>query len=381
MKPVRFLFLFLLPLAACEDPSNVGLGLLEGEGGAPVVVTVSPSSLVNTPVPDITGNNPGPQRALAGRVEDPILGTFSATAYVDFQTPALITDGFRNGPVTSASLILARDYRYGDTTSTVRLALHDMPEEWEAANARADSVLPFEAATILEAALAPEDATTRIDLPETWLSAHDTELRSETFPTDFHGFALTPVDGNTVLGFTTVSTLLRVISNGDTTFFPVSKTVSSLTGDGVRQLPPDRILVQDGAGPGVDIRFDFKAEGVSLTALNRVVFSLTADTLFLAEDAPPHFLRPVERRFSLSGVTPSGLSLPIEEATLAEDGTLTFQSQQLFNVFQSMLLEEDVFDRFRLSVPAGDNTLNPVVFFTDPPEPPEATLTLTPVAN
>ena len=361
----------------------MGLGLVDQQGGDPVVVTVPPSLLINTPVPDVTGNNPGPQRILAGQVADPLLGAISAVGYIDFQTPATISDAFRSGPVEEATLILARDYRFGDTTSTVMLTLHDMVEEWDPTNARADTVLSFGTPVLLTATLDPDRPTATLALPPSWITAQDATLRAETFSTDFHGFALAPVSGNDVLGFSPVSTLLRVVSNGDTTFFPVSKTLTALSRSDDLQLPPGRILLQDGSGPGIEISFDFEQEGLALSALNRAVLRFTADTLFLAQEAPPHVVRPLVRRFTLAGVTASGLRLAIQEADLAADGSLTFSSQSLNNVVQSMLLKEDIFTRFQLSVPPGENTLNPILFHANPgdSDPPRAVLTITRAAN
>ena len=52
----------LLALTACDDPSNVGIELVEEGGGEPVVRVLTPSVIEEEPINDITGAVPRGRR-------------------------------------------------------------------------------------------------------------------------------------------------------------------------------------------------------------------------------------------------------------------------------------------------------------------------------
>ncbi len=115
--------LLLLLATGCDDPSAVGIGLIDEEG-LPVTVRLPADSVLTASQKDRTGNT---ARVLAGRVADPLVGTLSATGYVDF---VMSGTALVDTTIVGVRLELPRDYVYGDTLGSVTLALHDMTEDW-----------------------------------------------------------------------------------------------------------------------------------------------------------------------------------------------------------------------------------------------------------
>jgi len=382
-SPFRALLLAslaLLFLSACEDPSNVGISLVDEQAGEPEIVSVSPTPFENEPLRDVTGNSPGTHRTLAGEVIDPVLGTLTAIGYLDFQAPTSPSDAFTTGPVTSVRLLMTRDYTYGDTTATVSLILSGMEENWESLGARADTVLTA-GALVHTFSVSAQDTLITVPLPASWVSEKEGLLRSTTFTDDFHGFQLAWESGEAVLGFSPGTSSMEVVSGSDTLYFAITKTLSTLTRANAPQLPEGRVLLQDGFGPGINLNFDFKAAAVSDNALNRVIIRLPTDTETLRQQSPEHFYRPPIGLVGLFGITTEENTLAVVEGRLDEDGVLSFEGSALRNVFQQMMLDNNTFERFQIWVPIEDNTINPLLFYgpgTGAPQP-EAVLTITPV--
>ncbi len=371
---------------ACgDDPSNVGIGLVGDQSGEPAVVTLNPATMGEESAKDVTGNA---SRVLAGRVNDPLLGIITTTAYVDFQMAGGLTEAFRAGPTTSAELRFRRDYVYGDTTSAVVLRLNDMPSEWNSDLASADTVLQG-GATVAEwrFTLSAADTLVTLELPASWVNAFDATLRSTTFNADFHGFQLEAVSESAVTGFQVERSALRVIAGSDTADFKINKSISGITRSGQAELPPDRTLIQDGVGSVASIDFAFSD---SLWALNRAVFQFTADTLTFEQNTPVNFYRPVLNELRLIGVTDEGLPVftsagnPVIDiaARLDQQGRFIFSSRDLAQVVQRMVTGTIPVDRFQIRMPAA-NTITPAILFNTNAQDyaPKAILTVTPFAE
>jgi len=383
MPRTFFLFglgFFLLALSACDSPSNVGINLVE-QGGEPSIVRLIPGTFRNEPLQDVTGNGQVVQRPMTGRVDDPALGTITAMGDVDFVTPIGVTDAFRSGTVTSVTLSLVPIYSYGDTLSTITVALNEFPEEWESVGARADTVIQTVPGSITEFTFTPQDTLVTVELPQSWIADNDSTLRSTLFNTSFHGFQFDPSSGNAVVAFSPSQTLLNVVSSGDTTAYTLSKTLTGITRGALTQDFPDRIVLQDGAGPGIEVQFDF-ASVLKDQAVNNIQFRFQADSLTLAEDTPPNFVRPQLREIALFGVTEDQQAVEIDSAVRTKDGVYVFDTNNLIDVIQNMLLNNSVFTRFRLGVPPQRNSVNPVLLYgADSPMHPEAVITVTSLSN
>jgi hypothetical protein len=376
--------LFLLAFtAACEDPTNVGIDLVGNQGGDPVVVNVPPAVFEIEPISDITGTTAQILRTLSGRVDDPLLGTIVSTGNVDFREPAGITDVFRNGQITEATLQLVVDYAYGDTSRALTLALRDIPDEWDAAGATADTVIQAAPEIVTEFNVSPTDSLVGIALPDAWIEAHSAEVRSENFNDDFHGFQFEPVEGNAVVGFSAVGVRLIVVSGGETASFTIAKSLSTIARTDVPDLGPDLLALQDGVGTSVEVDFDFLADSLKDTAVSRAVFLFPTDSLTMAARTPPGFVRPRLGDLSLVGITDAGPALELIRTSPDAEGRYRFEASGLRNIVQSMVLGKSTFDRFRLTVPTDDNTINAALFYRSGSglQRPEAVLTLTPPDN
>jgi len=363
-------------LSGCDDPSAVGIGLIDDQG-LPKVVRLPADSLLPTLQVDRTGNT---TKLLAGRVEDPLLGTHVAWGFVDFSMT-------RRPDTTIRSVILElpRNYRYGDTLATLTLALHDMPEEWPYLGVPADTTLTL-GPLIRTFTLSSTDTLVRVELPTSWIAANDTTLRSTTFTTSFHGFALTPGEGNAIWGFRATGIRLVVITATDTLQLSSSKWLTTLQHPTPPQLPANRLLLQDGSGMVVRLHFPFTADSVHHAGLHAAVLEVPLDTLTLRQ-LPPHFSRPAPPIVRLVGVDAAGnvplssLGNPRLQATATpSQGRLRFQlTGTALQTLQRMLMGETPVQYLQLEFPTTDNTLGAVLLYRNPANMrPTLILTLTP---
>ena len=313
--PAFFSALLLFTCTACEDPSNVGVGLV-GEGGEPVLETIDVTEFDTTAERDVTGNT---QRLLAGTVADPLLGTITATGFLDVLTTAGDdVTGFRDSALVSATLQLVPDYVYGDTTREVTLTLFDVPEEVNATSAFADTTLAAGAA-ITTFSFLPTDTLVTIPLPGTWIAANDTTLRSTSLTSVFHGFQLAAAPGSNsaVVGFDRSESLLEAVAGTDTVFFGQTttssvgfKSLTSISREGEPALAVEREVLQDGIGPGVRLDFDVSTTDLLGEALNRAEIVVYTDASTLEQNAPAGFARPPLDLVELVGVNEEGNVIP-----------------------------------------------------------------------
>ncbi|MGI9174717.1 MAG: hypothetical protein ACR2GR_05315 [Rhodothermales bacterium] len=369
--------LFLLTCAACEDPSNVGVGLV-GEGGEPVLERVDATRLDTTAKRDVTGNT---QRLLAGTVADPLLGTITAEGFLDLlNVSGEDLPGFRDTLLTSATLRLVPDYVYGDTTREVTLTLFGMPEEFNATSAFADTTL-LAGEAITTFSFLPTDSLVTVSLPETWLAENDTTLRSTSVADVLHGFKLAaaPGSGNAVVGFDRSETVLEAIAGADTVFFGQSsgtasgfKSLTTLSREGEPTLLPDRTVLQDGVGPGVRLDLDLTDSDFLGEALNRAEIVVYADLLALQQNAPAGFARPTIEPVELIGVDADGNVPSLSDgspilsifAEPDEEGRLRFSSNVLRVLIQEVLLERDNdIDHFELRAPPALTSISPLFLY------------------
>jgi hypothetical protein len=295
MHSYRFLFrapllvLFTL-LIACEDPSNVGLGLVGGEGGEPVVEELALSSADAVPGTGIRDNTP---QHLVGQVDDPVMGQFNATAYIDFLSNTTLDEGYRNGPIDRVFLRLQRFYVYGDTTQEMTVALHESLREFSAVGSTPDSI-PAVGPEIMQFSFMPMDSIVSDQLPAAWVEAKDADLRSSSFGSLFNGFQLVPISGNAIVGFrnspASQSTIRGYVETDDETFqedYLAAKSITQFTRERSAEAPPGIMIIQNGVGPRLRLNFDLSQ--LQDVSLNRTVLHFATDSLALA--ASPNFVR------------------------------------------------------------------------------------------
>ena len=183
-------------LSACDDPTSVGTDIIGDRGGVPQVHDLSPISIESSTLPPITGNN---ERTLLGYLDDPVLGTIRAHAYVDFSAPTGAGD-FRDGTVSWAEIQLTREYVIGDTVGNIHINLYDMPEDWNPQGGTADTSFTH-STQVTSYTFSAADTLIALELPHDWIARNDTTLRSTSFANVFHGLYFEPSAGDAVLGF------------------------------------------------------------------------------------------------------------------------------------------------------------------------------------
>ncbi len=381
--------------AGCDDPSNVGGGLIGETGGAPSLIE-APLLLERERVDEVTGSA---QRVLAGTADDPLLGTIAARGYLDFAGPSSRPEGFEDSTLTGAVLRLVPDYAYGDTTATLQFTLRAMQEEWEVGGATADtSLAPIVGREIGTFSFAAGDTLVEYRLPEGWLQENRGVLRDTAFAEDFHGFELTSTSREAVIGFA-ASSGLRVFTEADTLSYRTSRTLTTIRHedeDGAEgeedngALPDGRLLVQDGRG--LAVAFDLTpADSLREASLNRLELRLPTDRDALEGDAD--FFRPPLQTLRLSRVTDDSTVIAVADLERSDDGVFRIpnvgQRAALQQFYQAVLLGEvdaDELGRFRLEAPRsalsgnttiGVNTLDAALLHTADADGPAPRLVLT----
>lgn len=389
MQIVRFFLplLFLaLVLGACEDAANVGSDLIGAQGGQPVIEDITVSEFRSIPL--VRPDNLAP-RVLAGSVEDPLLGRYAVQGYFDV-TPVM-SDEFRSGTLESAELRLPLTYVYGDTTGEVTLALREITESWEADGLPTDTSFGVGPVLLEFAFDATDTADVVVELPESWVTENDEIVRGGDFGDLFHGFRLDPVDGNAVVGFGPADAHLVMTTSGGTSTSPMGRSYPHVTLSDGETLPPDRLLMQAGAGPALAFSLDID-ETLPASAVNRAVVTLQTDTAAVAE-TPPDFVRPTLRTLDLFGVASGEEGDLLARATIDEEGWFSFESRALAQALQDRLMDRPTYEGFEIRIPNPNTppldgsalyyytSLNPVIFFDSgaADKAPTASLTLTPL--
>ncbi len=266
MRAYALAFAGLALLSACQDSSQVGLGLIDDDVptpgvrvlGATAVDTVA-YDLVTSGFADLS--SPSQTRVLVGNVRDALYGDAQATAYLDAIVPSqALPSGFADRPVTSVRLELRRDYAYGDTTAAFPVELRQVTATWAPTGLPADTTLAT-GSLLTTATVRGADSLAVFDLPQSWLDANVGLFTRSTFSSDFEGFELrapTVTGDGAVFGFnvaridanTAAKSFLRVATARDTVRFRISEVFSRLTPGMPGMAPPGRLLLRAGSGTG-----------------------------------------------------------------------------------------------------------------------------------
>jgi hypothetical protein len=372
-------------LLGCDDPSAVGLDIIGEIGGDPVIVDLPATISHLDGVNQFTGQN---SRFLIGQVDDPIFGTFRTHAYIDFGA-MLGATAFRENTVTSAYLTLRRDYLYGDTLGTVSIDIFDMPAEWSAQGATADTSLAY-GELVASYTVSAQDTLVTLQLPQTWVAANDTTLRSTVFATVFHGFHLKARSGSTVIGYAAGLSSLGATTASDTVTFPQilgrNLTVRERLTQPVESA--DVIPYQSTVGPQVSLSYDL-AELVDQFAVNRGTLRVREDSLRIQQSAPADFVRTRPQNLNLYFRTPEGTMLLIERAPRQENGDFYFRSGDLYLLMDQIMRgqrEPGTFELRTQQIPsatsaAGINTLDVMLIRREEGQRPDLRLVLTPLLD
>ncbi len=369
----------LLLFTACEDPSNVGLGLVGNDGGEPIVEQLPFETIEMV---DLEGIEDNTGQHLVGQVDDPLMGQISATAYIDFLSNTTLDQNYIDGTVSRVLLRLEQSYVYGDTLQEVTVALHEVLNEFSTIGNTRDSI-PEVGPEITQFSFMPTDTLVSVEMPADWVSAKDADLRSTSFGSLFTGFQLRPVAGNAIVGFLNAtnsrSGLRGFVDVDDETieeFYVASKSITDYSRQSPPNIPPGRILLQNGIGPKLSLNFDLSQ--LANVSLNRAVFHLEADTLALT--TTPNFVRPQEPNFALYGILGDTQSVLLAINPIDSDGSLDLTSETLRSILQQFSLGLDPYDNYEIRFPVtASNTINALVVHdsTSVTGPPSVVLTYT----
>ena len=374
---IAIIFLF----AGCDDPSTVGMGLVESQAGDPEVSTLSATLSNSDGLADMTGGTQqsGAFRALFGQVDDPVAGPYSMTGVMDFVPGSDVDTAFKVTSVEFAELLLNLDYVYGDTTLDLTLNVYEVDQAWDAGNARADTFIVARS-LVTTVTFTPEPGMIRIELPTEWVNDHDADLRSDSFADEFHGFSFQVSDGNAIGGIHLSSSELRASSvPGDTVGFPLSKVLStSSLQDGPQN--SDLFVLRDGAAEAASLNIPIDPDLFGQAAIHRSILRLDVDDL--TGLYPVGFNRPGLAEVGLRAVAEDNETrLDVLEVAVTEDGPLSFESDALANILQSANLGNSGLDRFELYIPNESSTVDFVAIRSGTPQNmgPRAIITFTPL--
>ncbi|GAB5521539.1 MAG: hypothetical protein RhofKO_37900 [Rhodothermales bacterium] len=371
--------LLALLVIACEDPTGVGSTLVEEQTGQPRVVTEIPTELTPKAYNDFTGDS---RRILVGQVDDPIFGQSQATGYFDVGIGDDINGDFTSNTISAASLELRVDYVYGDTLTPITIRVRDMDAAWTSAGVTTDTTLT-PGAEITTFSFAPTDTLVSIPLPASWISANQAQLRVDNadFTGNFHGFQIDAVDGNAIVGFQSDESSLQATAGSTTVTYVGTRSATTTE----RLSEPAGLdgyqTIQDGVGPG--LRFNFDLTDIALSALNRTIIRVRADSVALQQNLPANFVRPELPSLELIVVDENGLEIRVQTKSPDEDGVFTFDANGLRSVIQELLLGEVEVQEFgfALTHPDGNSASALLVHDIGSVFQPEALLTLTPFSN
>jgi hypothetical protein len=382
------LVLGVLMIAACEDPSGVGLNVIDFGETDPRSRTVVAEAEMDSLV-DATGfvrpqTGGFPERVIAGRVEDPLFGTVEATAYIDVARPLNIEPGFFVVGVLGAFLSLEADYVYGDTLSVATFDVFEVQDNWNPLEFRSDTTLAVKETLLATFEIGAADTLVQVPLNADWVTDMDGVFRGDDFETQFHGFQIRPRDSNTLArGFRGTSNL-RLISNfrpdteADTVSFVAAEIATSVQRD--RQsvhTPPELFPLQDGTGEGLHLTL--RLDTLDYRAISAGFIRVEADTLLLKQYSPPNFVRPIAQRLAIFGMS-EGPPLQIAEAVLDRSkGAYIFSSSLLTVILQDMALDRSRFETLAIGFPRSPSTLSVAPIVTSPlAAPPRAVVIVVP---
>lgn len=396
--PAAGVRLLLLPglltvalLAACQDPSGVGLNIIGEEGNDPNTIVAPADTLFLTDEAEVTGGfadgtTPVQERFLVGAVTDPTFGDVSAEAYLDVRPPNTLPEGFTDRTITSATLRLFRDYAYGDTTATLDLALFDVDADWSPAGAEADTSFAV-GARVADYEVQADDSLYTLALPSSWVSANEAALRGDSVLTEFSGFHLRLADGTpggAVVGIEAPRSRLRLTTAEDTVEYPLREVFTNIQRGDALPVSDDVVVLRDGGGEALAVTLPI--EGLDDAAVARAVFRLSADPSLLEGGG---LTRALPEQLVLIGVTAEGSRLLLGSAQRGTDsGLYDFSSGTFTNVIQDALIGEPLFERYLIAPLQSPVTLDvlPVVAGPapgegDPDRRPRLVLTVVPPAD
>ena len=372
----------LLALAACQDPTGVGIGLIDDDASAPATTPLDATAFAIRSVGTTTAGfaetgSPAQSRVLVGSVLDPIYGDASAVAYLDANLPAAGRPrNFQDSTITAVALRLRLDtyttvdddtlfYVYGDPAAALPIEVREVTASWSPIDLDVDATLAT-GAVIATGTVLPTDTTYTLNLDPAWVAANASTIRSEEFLTAFEGLEVRVPDGSlpgVVRGFSAQASDLLVATAADTLSFPINEVLTSLQ-QGDAAVSESILALRGGRAEALAFDVDFASIGARPLARAQLRFPLDR-----TQTGGTDFVRPLARRALLVGVSQDTLRSLLANIDITEDGEASTFVRAASNqglqsgftsVIQDVLIGSRSFDHFEILLRSDITSANPV---------------------
>ncbi|MEO0557007.1 MAG: hypothetical protein AAF170_02365 [Bacteroidota bacterium] len=386
--------LLLLTLSACQDPTGVGLGLIDDDASQPNAQSVFATSASLQPAETTTAGfassgAPVQSRVLIGSVVDPLYGDASARAYLDANLPgAGRPENFQDSTITAVALQLRFDtyisvdsdtsfYVYGDPAAELPVEIREITSGWAPTDLAVNATLPVGDAVLATGRILPTDTTVTINLDPAWVSANADKIRSTEFLTEFEGFEVRVPDATVsggIRGFNVSLSDMLVATSQDTLEFPINEVLTSLNQEDAAP-STDLLAIRAGRASALAFEFDFAPIGVS--ALARADVRLPLDR---SQAGGAAFVRPLARQALLTGIPSNSEQVQLSVLSIGSEGDVTSQGAAGFTAaIQDVLIGTQSYDRYDVTLQSNPVSLDVLPVIVAPPadQPgPRFTLTL-----
>jgi len=382
----------LLALSACQDPTGVGLGLIDDDTSLPNTRSIEATSAAfqsseTTTAGFANSGTPLQTRVLIGSVIDPIYGDVTARAYMDANLPSAgRPENFQDSTITAVALQLRLDdytrvegdtalYVYGDPTVSLPIEVREITSGWAPTDLAVDTKLPV-GDVIATGTITPTDTTFTINLDPAWVTANASTIRAEDFVTTFEGFEVRIPDGTVagaVRGLDATQSDMLVATSSDTLRFPINEILTSLD-QGDAATTTDVLALRAGRADALAFDFDFAPVGIS--ALARAELRLPVERSQIGGTA---FIRPPAQQALLVGVVSDTERIQLSVLTLPSEGDVSTVGGAAFTAeIQDVLIGTRTYQRFEVSLQSNPVSLDLMPLIVAPPaDQPRPRFTLT----
>ncbi|MEM1056371.1 MAG: hypothetical protein AAGI52_12670 [Bacteroidota bacterium] len=355
-----------LALAACQDPSGVGLTLIGDETSDPNARLVAADSLFPAERIELTGGfadgsgSPVQTRLLLGAFTDTILGDTRATAYLDAREQAGST-AFDERDVERVQIELVRAEAIGDTLAMVPVEIREVTANWNPEGLPSDTTLATGDVLVSEMFSATDSLVT-LTLPDAYVAANQATFR-DSLDIFFEGFQLSVPQGATpgaVVGFNAPASHLVLIgeeyeddgeTTRDTVRYDLVEVYTALDRGAPSEIA-DRFLLRDGTPEFFGLQFGL--DEVQDLPLANAGLRIPIDRS--VNDLNDGFHRPLLPRLSLFAVLgdEDETRVLILERDLSEvDDEILLRNRDLTSLLQAALLGDQSISRFELGPPSS----------------------------
>lgn len=385
LSRVPLVLLAGLVLAACQDPSGVGLSLIDDEASDPNTRLLATDSLYVTEQSEPTGGfadgsgTPTQTRILLGAFTDGLLGDTRATAYADARQEVSST-AFDERTLDQVKLELVRAEIVGDTLATIPYEIRQVDPvagRWNPEGLPSDTTLAT-GALLTSGSFSAQDTLVTLSLPQSYVDAN-AEVLTDSLDTQFEGFELRVPEGVTpgaVVAFNAALSNIVLITDEyedgdemtrDTLRYSFVEVYTSLERGEPTEVA-DRFLLRDGSSDRLNVRFDL--DDFTNTPIANGGLRLPLDRSVL--ETGGMFFRPLLTEVALVAIYEDDTRELLLAQAIPEEGDLILRNSVLTSRLQSLLLGQIDIVAFEIappSTPLGLGVLPILVEEEDTPSP------------